>query len=236
MNPTNEGLLTRWGQIFFLVVIAVPIGLVVQYIDDSRREARFAAFESGDFDLIVLREDNAETAEQIVDAVKSLGTLSSHQSFGEGDETKELLRVGSSHETLPNDLPLPQYLEKSARENWLTHEPEDQYDVIYAIFTGPDALQNTRMWLKRYGYESQFPLKKAPGTSKDATDAVTLIRKTEGRTSQISLVAYFWSGPYWNPRFNIWNGTDVRALHDMADRPAVKKHTAYAAWLKEAAE
>jgi hypothetical protein len=225
MNPQNEGFISRYVQLLFLLLVIVPVGLIVQYIADSRREARFASFEESDFYLVVLREKDGDIEDQIVHAVRSQCTLHSVQTF----EDRELLRVECAQERL-DGLPVPRYLQRSE------FQEEDSYSVIYAIFAGSDSVQNLEQWLHTHGYESKVLLEREWRGEIDGTETVAPRRNVGGRTSQIEVAAYFWSGKAWNPRLNLWDGSEVKALHDLGDRQFVRWHTRYVEWLREAAQ
>lgn len=225
MPTRNDGFITRFVEAFFIFVVIVPSALILQYIENSRREARFAAFEDGDFCLVVLREHDDETEEQIVESVRTQCTLQSVETF----EDRELLRVECDRETL-DGLPVPHFLQK------YEFEGEPHYGVIYAIFAGSDSVQHMKEWLRAHRYESKVPLERGWSGELDGTESFAPRQNFRSRTSQIEVAAYFWSGHFWNRRLNLWNGDKLKALHDLGDRDFVRWHTRYVNWLRKAAQ
>jgi hypothetical protein len=225
MEQENRSTIGRLAEAMFILFVVLPVCLVMEYVESTRREARFEAFQSGDFELVVLWEKQDEIENVILEAVWAQCGQRSIQIL----DDRELFHVECGVERLPNELPIPRYVQK------YEFEGEDRFGVIYAIFAGSESLQNARAWLDSNGYSSEILLEQVR-LDEDETKQVKPQQCFGGRTSQIEIAAYCWSGHFWNPRLNRWNGSEVRALHDLGDRDYVREHTAFVNWLREAAE
>jgi hypothetical protein len=189
---------TPLGKFVAIITIALlaVAGAVIQCNEKANREDAVTGFQTDNFLVLSLFEDDRVVRERLLSAAK--GKFDEDHPVASFKEEKGERRLYKLPKLETGDLPSPAFAQKMPPA---FHGDSANWSVIYAVFKAPDALKKMKRWAKDNGYSGHdFDLE---WSNKKETFTSSVLFEKKGST--VSLVGFYKS----DSRLYLWTGSRV---------------------------
>ena len=149
----EKGYFTKLFQFLFVLFVVLPVGLVLQRVENVKKAELKRCIDNEKMQVIVLREEDDAVNSRVVAACEGLWDANNPaiQFYKNSEQSLEWFRVDQNR--YQGETP-PAFILRLAQKGEAPH-----YGVVYAAIAGNDSMSQLREWLKVNKYsDSDYEL------------------------------------------------------------------------------